>query len=207
MNGYWDSAWQGVENGANATAPAQFASAWRRVVTVFRREGASNVRWVFNPNTGNAVTHSSSGASNWNWWKNYYPGDDWVDYVGAHGYNAPRAFSMPYQDYTSLFYGPDADNMLRDMLAQLPNKPILLGEIAMEADARKPEWIRDAYDRMLADPRIAGAVWFNMKKEADWRVDSDPASLAAYRDALAQRGVATAYTEPALLRGAVVAMR
>ena len=203
MNGNWNYSWQGVENGADRNAPAKYAAAWRHVVDVFRAQGATNVRWVFNPNTGNSVQGGSPRSSSWNWWKNYYPGDAYVDYVGGHGYNGPRTFGTQYHDYNSLFFGADSDGMIADMMAQMPNKPILLGEIGMEENAQKAEWIRDAYTRMLADPRIAGAVWFNMNKEADWRIESNPSALAAYRNALTGGIVATAFRDAYATSGAL----
>jgi endoglucanase len=204
MNGNWNYAWQGVSNGADQDAPAKYAAAWRHVVNVFRAQGATNVRWVFNPNTGNSVAAGSPRGSSWNWWKNYYPGDAYVDYVGGHGYNGPQTFGTSYHDFNSLFFGADSDNMIADMMSQLPNKPIILGEIGMEENANKGAWIRDAYTRMLQDPRIAGAVWFNMNKEADWRIESDATSLAAYRSVMSTTAVAATFSETA---GMAVATR
>jgi hypothetical protein len=34
-------------------------------------------------------------------------------------------------------------------------------------------------------PDIVGAVWFQFNKERDWRINSDPASLRAFRRAVA----------------------
>ena len=187
MNGDWNYAWQGTHNGGDASAPARYAAAWRRMVDVFRREGADNVRWVFNPNTGNPLTHAATGPAHWNWFGHYYPGDAYVDYVGAHGFNAPRVWGGAWQGFAEMFDGAAGDRMLSELAARYPGKPILLGEMASDegAPGAKAAWIRDAYARMAADPRVAGAVWFHMDKEADWRVDSSPAALDAYRAAMA----------------------
>jgi hypothetical protein len=195
MNGNTSYGWQGIANGANPGAPSRFVSATRRVVDRFRAAGATNVRWVFNPNTGNPLGAPGAGASHWNWYANYYPGDAYVDFVGAHGFNGPRAFNAPFHTFDDLFNGIDADRILADLKARYPDKPILLGEIgAEEVPGRdKGAWVRDAYDRMLRDPRIVGAVWFNMRKEADWRIDSSPSSLAGYRAALAPALMAERY--------------
>jgi endoglucanase len=195
MNGNSSYGWQGVANGANAAAPARFVAATRRVVDRFRAAGATNVRWVFNPNTGNPLGAPGAGASHWNWYAHYYPGDAYVDFVGAHGFNGPRAFDAPFHTFDDLFNGVDADRILADLKVRYPNKPILLGEIgAEEVSGRdKGAWVRDAYDRMLRDPQIVGAVWFNMHKEANWRVDSSPSSLAGYRAALKPTLVAESY--------------
>ena len=202
MNGDWQYGWQGVANGADSAAPAKFARAWRHVVDRFRAAGATNVRWVFNPNVGNAVTNGATGSAHWNWYGHYYPGDAYVDYVGAHGYNAPAAFGMPFRWFDDLFYGGAADNVLDDMKRRFPGKPIIIGEIAAEetTGGEKPAWVERAYARMLADPQIVGAVWFHMRKEADWRLDSSPGSARAYRDALQHPAVRDRFDESALAR-------
>jgi endoglucanase len=34
-------------------------------------------------------------------------------------------------------------------------------------------------------PRIRAVIWFHARKEADWRVNSSPEALSAFREALA----------------------
>lgn len=199
MNGDWAYAWQGAANGQDETAPARYVRAWRHVVDLFRSAGATNVRWVFAPNTGNALTGGSPGPSHWNWWGHYYPGDAFVDYMGTHGFNGARAFGTPYHSFADLFFGRDADRVIEDMARLHPDKPILIGEMATEEGSDKAGWIRDAYAHMRDDSRIIGAVWFHMDKEADWRVNSDAAALSAYRDALqAPHVLATFQVTPTL---------
>lgn len=197
MNGNWSYAWQGVANGADATAPAKYAAAWRRMVEIFRREGAENVRWVFNPNAGNPLTYRPTGASHWNWYGNYYPGDDYVDFVGAHAFNGPSVWGGAYQDFATMFDGAKADYMLTDLARRYPSKPIIIGEFATEeaAGQDKGRWITDAFARLRAHPNVVGAVWFHMKKESDWRIDSSPSALAAYRAAVSAPHVVASYTD------------
>ena len=196
MNGNWsDYRWQGVANGGDASAPARYRDAWRRVVGIFRANGATNVRWVFNPNAGNPLTWRATGESHWNWYANYYPGDAYVDYVGMHGFNAPTVFGAAWASFDLLFDGESADRMLSDLAARFPTKPIILGEFASEEGAgqAKAEWIRGAFRRLRTHPNVVGAVWFNMNKETNWRIDSSRSALAAYREVLADPGVQTAF--------------
>lgn len=194
MNGDWDYPWQGAANGADAGAPDLYVAAWRHIVDLFRAAGARNVLWVFAPNVGNPVAGQGVGATHWNWYANYYPGDAWVDFVGAHGFHAPTLWGGPYVDFATLFDGVSADRLLSDLTVRFPDKPILVGEFAAEETRGrdKGEWIRDAYATLYARPRVAGAVWFHMDKETDWRVDSSPSALAAYRAALRHPRVAAA---------------
>jgi endoglucanase len=199
MNGDWNYAWQGASNGADRAAPARFRDAWRRMVEIFRREGATRVRWVWNPNVGNPITKSATSPAHWNWYAHYYPGDAYVDYVGAHGFNAPRVWGGPWRSPEALFDGPAADHMLSDLVTRFPGKPILIGELATDEGSgdAKARWIRDAYASLRANPRVVGAVWFHMRKETDWRVDSTPAALAAYRAAVRDGAVAIAFHDRA----------
>jgi glycosyl hydrolase family 26 len=209
MNGNWNYAWQGVANGSSTAAPAKYVTAWHRVVDRFRAAGVTNVRWVFNPNTGNPVGGSAAGSSHWNWYGHYYPGDAYVDFVGAHGYNGPTLWKTPFHSFDDLFNGADADFMLKDMKQRYPNKPIILGEIGAEETAGrdKGEWVRQAYEQMLRDPQVVGAVWFNMNKEADWRINSSAGSLAAYRTAMENGVVSDHYDDNVLSRAALIASK
>jgi hypothetical protein len=205
MNGDWSYGWQGAANGADPDAPARFVAAWRHIVAVFRSEGATRVRWVFSPNIGNPVAGSAAGEAHWNWYGHYYPGDDWVDYVGAHGFHAPDLWGGEYADFTTLFDGVGADHLLSDLSRRFPHKPILIGEFAAEETSGrdKGEWIADAFRRLHAQSNVAGSVWFHMRKEADWRVDSSASALRAYRDAMLHPRIALASTQG----GSRVAMR
>ena len=63
MNGDWYP-WGGTVNG---NSPAQYVQAWRRMHDIFRRVGASNVRFVWSPN--NIDVPASNRM------ESYYPGD------------------------------------------------------------------------------------------------------------------------------------
>jgi endoglucanase len=198
MNGDWSYPWQGAANGAAVQAPARFVAAWRHIVDTFRAAGATNVLWVFSPNVGNPIARAGAGSTHWNWYGHYYPGDAYVDYVGAHGFHAPTLWGGPYTDFNTLFDGAYADRILTDLSSRFPNKPILIGEFAAEESPgrEKGDWVRDAFAAIHARPQIAGAVWFHMKKEADWRVDSSAGALAAYRAAQAHPRTSVAFTPP-----------
>ena len=80
-------------------SPAQFVSAWRRMHDIFQSQGATNVQWVWCPN---AYAFSTGEA------QQMYPGDAYVDWICADGYNwAPaRANSgwNPFRNIFSSFY-------------------------------------------------------------------------------------------------------
>lgn len=185
MNGNWGFHWQPATNGGEAT-PEKYRRAFRRVVDIFRREGARNVKWVFSPNVGNSFTRRATGPGHWNWYGHYYPGDGYVDYLGPHGYNGPSVWGGAYQPFGTVFDGGDADHILSDLERRWPSKPIIIGEYASQESRGhdKGQWIADAFSVLRRHRNVVGAIWFNHRKEADWRIDSSRSALEAYRTAM-----------------------
>jgi hypothetical protein len=74
-----------------------------------------------------------------------------------------------------------------------PSKPFWIGEMGCSEEilpgvkGSKPEWIQKAYERIkTVYPRIKGVCWFSKYYpwERDWRVNSSPEALEAYRKAI-----------------------
>ncbi|HEV7534110.1 MAG TPA: glycosyl hydrolase, partial [Acidimicrobiia bacterium] len=66
--------------------PAKFVAAWQRMYKIFKEEAADNVIWVWTPNAagfkdGRKYTGGDPPAPY------FYPGDDYVDWISADGYN------------------------------------------------------------------------------------------------------------------------
>ena len=180
MNGDWYG-WSGARNGASSEAPARFVEVWKYVRGRFTRLGVTNVTWVWCPN------HESVPAAAWNDARNYYPGDDQVDWICADGYNwgtsqtqATGGWDSRWQTFDEVFGSVYAS------LTAMTAKPFMIGEFAStETGGTKADWITAAAQRMQvgAYPRLKAFVWFDYDKETDWRVNSSPASLAAFKSA------------------------
>ncbi len=162
MNGGWYP-W-----GTKKAQPADFLKAYRHVHDVFTDLGATNVIWVWSPNV---LINNSMKLDP------YWVGDAYADWVGPIGY---FEWSNDSRSFEELF-GPPLRAMRR-----FTRKPVLLPETAAPANANKPAHITDLYREVAARKDIVGVVWFNIKKERDWRVGSDPASLAAFRKAVSR---------------------
>jgi hypothetical protein len=165
MNGSWYG-WSGD--------PSAYVEAWRHVVDVFRQQGADNVKWVWAPNVDNGRYPFSA----------YFPGDSWVDYTALDGYNWGTAgiganrWESLYQVFASS-YGE---------ITQLSAKPVIISETASgEGGGDKADWIRQGFLTAIPQefPRVAAVIWFDRNQEEDWRIDSSPASLNAYREVVA----------------------
>jgi hypothetical protein len=170
MNGNWYP-WSGAMNGSNAAAAAKYVTAWKHVHDIFVADGATNVVWVWCP----LVTDVPSDS--WNHWTNYYPGDDYVDWVGLDAYNWGSSSSCcQWESFDDLIDAPYQDYAAK--------KPIMLPETASaEVGGDKGAWI-DAMHASLKTKYTAihAVVWFDINKETDWRINSSATALAAYKN-------------------------
>ncbi len=169
-NGNWN-AWS---PGVNGNTAETFVAAWRHIHDLFAAEHATNVQWVWAPNI--EFEGSVPFAS-------VYPGDAYVDWMGLDGYNwGPNGDIHTWISGYQLF-GPSIESLMG-----LSSKPIMISEIgSTELGGNKPTWIVDwlLHDLPASFPRVRAVVWFDENKEEDWRVDSSPATLAAYRQVVA----------------------
>jgi mannan endo-1,4-beta-mannosidase len=157
MNGSWYS-W-----GYKHTSPAVFVAAWRHIVTIFRREEADNVTWLWTVNIRQCDCHIDSPA---HWW----PGNSYVNWVGIDGYYYTRSGK-----FASLF-GPTIK-----AVRALTLDPILISETAAPAKIQTTE-IPDLFAGVRAYG-LLGLVWFDVNnghQDKDWRISS-PAAFAVFR--------------------------
>jgi hypothetical protein len=169
MNGDWVPWGLGV----NGNTAEDYIDAWRRLVTVFDEEGASNVRWVWSPNVD---------PDGYLPFERLYPGDRWVDWVALDGFNF--AGGLGWRSFTDIF----ADSY--EAITRLTSKPLMIAEMGSdeEANRSKAEWITSMFARELPRFRaIRAIVWFNSPHgdRVDFRIDSSAESLAAFRSATA----------------------
>lgn len=155
--------------GAQGNNPAAFVAAWRHVVDLFRAEGATNVSWVWSPNVycGGRCPFAA-----------FYPGDAWVDWVALDGYNYAAVDHVPWMSLDKVF------EPSYDVLRSITSKPVMIAETASTGTGEdKAAWITQGLLHAVpADlPAVRAVVWFDRQKETDWKVDSSPASLAAFR--------------------------
>lgn len=180
MNGNWSYPWAEQLNG---NQPGDYVKAWRHVHTIFQREGATNVTWVWCPNH---VTSFSTPL------QSLYPGDAYVDWTCLHGYNWG---GRNWLTFTQLFRGVSWNpyDSYQQVLDIAPSKPMMLGEWASteagDGGAKKAAWIRDALQTQipLHFKQVRAVVWFNWNERSgvDWVVESSQASIDAFASSIA----------------------
>jgi len=167
--------------------PERYVDAWRRVRRIFREQGATNVLFLWSP------LYDNYPNEKWNEAENYYPGDDCVDLVGCSLYNEgyweeEGGHGKWWRDFEDIFQKEPVK-----IYSGHPSKPFWIGEMGCSEEVlpnvrgNKPEWILKAYERIrTAYQRIKGVSWFSKYYpwERDWRVNSSPESLEAYRKAI-----------------------
>ena len=180
--------WSGYANGGDAKAPdggfagpEMYKAAYRHVVDRVRGAGAGNVRWVFQAND------DSHPDMKWNAMAEYYPGTNYVDWLGMSTYGQLTPGKDDWTDWEEAM-----DKPYQRLCAIDPDKPVMLaewgvGEFPESGD--KAEFIRDAFAGLNGGkyPRIKAAVfWHERWQNGDesWsnlRVNSSPGAVKAYR--------------------------
>jgi mannan endo-1,4-beta-mannosidase len=163
MNGYWYS-W-----GYHNTPAPTFVAAWKRVVDVFRQQGANNVIWLWQVNSLNAQTGPPQ-----DWW----PGANYVTWVGVSGY-----YYLPGDNFDNVF------NPVVFAIRQFTQDPLLIAETAVGPQAGQQRGIADLFAGIRID-HFLGLVWFDqhstggLYKGEDWRIEGDQTAIKAFRAGL-----------------------
>lgn len=172
MNGFWYP-W-----GTKKVTAAEFTAAYKHIHDIFADEGATQVIWVWSPN----VTHPMPKVK----LEPYWPGDEYVDWVGVVGYYAATGPST----YQSL-YGPTMTQ-----IRTFTKKPFIIAETASQAGERKPADIKDLFQGTAKREDVIGFVWFNFDKESDWRIQSGPLSQKTFREQAQSQSFGFDVTKP-----------
>jgi len=152
--------------GQNNNTAEKFITAWIHIHNLFGN--AKNVKF------GLAYNNVSVPDESGNQYKDYYPGDAYVDYVGVDGFN----FNDPPQTFSQIFNGPIQQ-------LQAYNKPIYIFSMADISGPGKDVWITDGLGSEIKNYRnLAGWIWFNQGGNPNWLIDSDSSSLQAFKSVL-----------------------
>jgi hypothetical protein len=176
--------------------PKQFVAAWQRMHRIFQEEGATNVIWTWTANAA-GFKDKRKYSNNEPPGPYFYPGDEYVDWVAADGYNwgvSKRNQGDRWRQVLEIF-----DEFM--IFARTTSKPIMIGEYGAQEQKEdpeaKPEWMRLAHDVLINKPKtpeckhcgafsdVAAVVYFDVDYGAhgDWRIMSSPATLAAFKEA------------------------
>ncbi|MEA2572661.1 MAG: hypothetical protein QOI24_4662 [Acidobacteriota bacterium] len=164
----------------NGNRPDDFIAAWKHVHLIFAKMNATNVLWVWSP-------HISMP-----WFEYYYPGDEWVDWIGTGVLN--------YGDTASWSRWWTFHQIIEKAYPALLklHKPIMIGEfgsVTSGGDAARwyEQAFRDIHEKYGA---IRAVIFFNQTH--DVTLSTTPLNWSATQDAGAMRAVARAMQPPNL---------
>jgi hypothetical protein len=137
----FNDAYQGGGGGGGAGYPWSAAgsdgsalnAAWKHTVDRMKADGATNVRWVWNPDD-DIASHPIP--------PNAYPGDEYVDYAGFDWYDDAGPFQADY-----------------DAISKISSKPQIIGEIGARDASSISTLQREIQGGKV--PKLQALVWFD----------------------------------------------
>ncbi len=159
MNGFWFS-WNATHNGHKSGA-ALFRRAYRHIIDVTRRQGATNISWVFH------VNDTDQPHRPWNRLERYYPGDSYIDWLSTSVYG-----SLTPMEHWNQSFASGMNHVYPRLRALAPSKPIMVGEFGVTAGnprVRPTVWASRALSGLLGGdwPKVRGFSWWNETWEND----------------------------------------
>lgn len=190
-NGDWFG-YSGIFNGADVTdgygdpnypdGPERFRDAYRHIIDIFKKEGANRITWFYHFN------YASEPNEEWNKAKYYYPGDDYIDWIGFSLYGAQTVD----EEWDELKFSTQLKKHIKNYAELNSTKPVALLEFGVTDNhpgGSKSDWFKDAFKTILNNPYIkfsAISIWHENWKNEDGtmstlRVDSSKKSLETFK--------------------------
>ena len=189
MTGFWFQ-WSGKYSGAGILdgygdrsypdGPERYRDAYRHIIDIFRKVGVKHVTWFFHPDIQRLPNVE------WNSAKYYYPGDDYIDWIGLSIYGVQRV-DDPWIYFSQAL---KKQYMLVDEITD--KKPIAVLEFAVtdyHASGSKSAWLEDTFASVLHNPYFDFKAinywhedWINPGgKKTTLRIDSSTESLETFK--------------------------
>ncbi|NEM97758.1 glycosyltransferase family 2 protein [Pontibacter burrus] len=145
--------------------PEEYKAAWRKVVSTFAALGVHNVTWIWNP--------WDPGTFN-----EYYPGDQYVDWIGITSLNYGKASDNGKWRSFSEIYDPFRSDILR------MKKPVMLAEFgSTDYGGNKTEWINTSLQTIANKYKeVRSIVFFNSNKDKNWITNWRPDDSTQFID-------------------------
>ena len=141
------------------------------MVKIFRQVGADNATFIWCPVVPSAGSASLSRC---------FPGDRYVDLVGMDGYNAGTAADWGgWLGFSEVFGG------LYQRVRRLSRRPVIIAETGCAKQggaSRTRSTTRSSGRCRSASQAVRAVVWYDEHREANWRLDSTPATLRTARN-------------------------
>ena len=139
--------WQGIDS-------ELYIRAWRHIVSM-SDEICPQIRWIWSPNIMSEYARP------------YYPGEDYVDYVGIT-VNLPASTSLKYNDFGEFFLQSCKGNALGEF-----KKPVIISETGFHSNKEDHEdsinFILSVFKYIRHDPNLKAVVFLDTDDEREGR--------------------------------------
>ncbi len=187
----WNGKWHGggtknrYGDPNHPDGPERFRDAYRHLIDIFRSEGAMNITWVLH------VDAARSPHAEWNDVKYYYPGDEYIDWIGISVFGR----QLPQNNW--IFFPIILKNFIQQVEVTTRNKPYMISEYGVIEDSadptRKAKWIKQAFQSISRGlfPNVRGMTYWNSpgwlsNGRASFKIDSSIEAREAYRTEISQ---------------------
>lgn len=152
MNGAWQR--------STYDQPARYIAAWRRAHDIFRDAG-NLAHWIWSPNIVGRYAQA---------FEPYFPGDDYVGFVGLDGY---ATADNGFRPFGHLF----GDDFAR--LRRLSGRPKVVAETGIPISATgRSGWIMAMFSWLSVNRDIVGLTWWDRDQ---YSISRDRSAAAAFR--------------------------
>jgi beta-mannanase len=151
INGNW-FAWGGN--------PSKAKQVWRHIWRIFEESGANEyTTWIWE------IFCPEAAGNNIDSPERYYPGDEYVDWIGLSAYSRsmyPTVANASLRDLTTSTY--------HDMHSRHPHKPIMMAEFGKSTDSGQPRWLRNAFKTIKSWSGMKAAIYWD---STDYQLHDD----------------------------------
>jgi len=160
-------AWSGEVSKQGA---GRYIRAWRHVRHVVRQASQGRIRLMWTPYARSVPDEPGNRI------RDYFPGRDQVDAVGAVAYNFGTTDVLDWTAPQALFARAYAT------IDRLARKPFWLAETGSTGlGGSKAGWIGQLGAIRSAMPRLRGVLWYDVREpNGDFRITQTPATTAAF---------------------------
>jgi len=165
----------GIKNKLCDNTIAEYKRAWKHLFSVFKSEGATNVKFLW------TVSRKGCKTRGCNPYEAYYPGNAYVHYVGFSAFNWGRHSGHRWEPLSKII------NDVMPYFKKFTKKPVIIAELASnKVGGNKPRWLRDGYNMVYQRwPQIKAIVYLNVDLSSighpDWSLATPSGAYPAYQ--------------------------
>lgn len=137
----------------------QYIAAYQHIWKIFHQYGATNVYFVWCPSAAQHAAHETD--------KLFYPGSQYVDWIGGDLYDRPLIYAKTFQQQIQPFY----DYWTK---TGAPGKPLIIGETGAVGTTQQVTWLKQIMTSAPALPSIKAYVYVDANDQGNYILTSGP---------------------------------